>query len=689
MALRFRNEHVINSLRSAYSLTHQDDSLLLNDDFVAGTEPSDPDALEAYIANLNLKHQKEVAAEPRIKNLGVPRSDSVNFREDLFNRDLQIDVPSFTDSKHFGLDIDEEEDDDDDEDEDDDDEDDVGDESDFEDDMLRATKEIKHNQFDGGSVNTGDTGKPRANSRFSQKSSNSMSGRSANIFDTSEAFAKRTDLMAAPSTKSQLTNQLTVTQRDPREQYLEATTGLKLGQAHGLTLTMHLKDKPPFKITVKDTCSAHLAIGFALLTAEEDAGDANAFNLRLVEDDGEVDEDFPALDRTRPIASYQVDEFALVKATEAEFRENSKRTPNKVPFKSRRPTAPTPANPTPAGPGSANTDVHRANPPPKPRQPSVTFSAMRPPQTQSQEPKGSAYDKTGSRTSVQYATSFTDTRNDFVVVKVYMHPYDPILSRPFWTDEMVLKQTKVSEVFDQMCREKMMDSDMYVLRSVAQPAKGKSDQSRDIDMKAPVLSLTVKPSPRTMPTLSVALGMSSAVTQEEENPYVTLELIPKRQLQGSENLIRRSASQSLANHAASHITHPGRQSPAKKKPNNELQNAVLAMQPLGFYKYPVVRRQQMNFLGRSERELVIDGEYIHIMPPTDWSLLDQPKTTTFHIRQVVRVKQSRKVRTNVSIVVMKPSGPKRYDLESKDAATAAEIVEQLIRLKKANAKPIL
>lgn len=67
----------------------------------------------------------------------------------------------------------------------------------------------------------------------------------------------------------------------------------------------------------------------------------NRWTLRMIED-GEVDYDFPALSRTRPITDFTsnnnraargrsrekpYDEFALVEATEAEFKENQKLTP--------------------------------------------------------------------------------------------------------------------------------------------------------------------------------------------------------------------------------------------------------------------------------------------------------------------------------------------------------------------------
>ena len=43
--------------------------------------------------------------------------------------------------------------------------------------------------------------------------------------------------------------------------------------------------------------------------------DANVWTLRIMEDVGVVDDDFPALERIRPISRFQFDMFALVEAT--------------------------------------------------------------------------------------------------------------------------------------------------------------------------------------------------------------------------------------------------------------------------------------------------------------------------------------------------------------------------------------
>lgn len=67
------------------------------------------------------------------------------------------------------------------------------------------------------------------------------------------------------------------------------------------------------------------AIGFALYEYMEQKrqpaiSSNRAFifwwTLRMCEDDGEVDEDFPPLERTRQIEKYQYEEFAVCEASE-------------------------------------------------------------------------------------------------------------------------------------------------------------------------------------------------------------------------------------------------------------------------------------------------------------------------------------------------------------------------------------
>ena len=95
---------------------------------------------------------------------------------------------------------------------------------------------------------------------------------------------------------------------------------------------LHLKiyrptsDEPMHSVDVIVRQDATVAetIGFSLYRYWEEGRkpplkkeecDANVWTLRIMEDEGVVDDDFPALERIRPISRFQFDMFALVEAT--------------------------------------------------------------------------------------------------------------------------------------------------------------------------------------------------------------------------------------------------------------------------------------------------------------------------------------------------------------------------------------
>ncbi|KAK9490492.1 stress-activated map kinase interacting protein 1-domain-containing protein [Lipomyces doorenjongii] len=91
----------------------------------------------------------------------------------------------------------------------------------------------------------------------------------------------------------------------------------------------------PFEVVVKPYVTVADTIGYSLYryweekrkpALTEDKCDVNLWTLRIVEEDGEPDRDFPALDRTRIISAFSFDEFALVEATPAQVKENQKLT---------------------------------------------------------------------------------------------------------------------------------------------------------------------------------------------------------------------------------------------------------------------------------------------------------------------------------------------------------------------------
>ncbi|GMM51353.1 Avo1 protein [Starmerella bacillaris] len=541
MALLFRNERVIENLRSAYLSQRHEDSLLAVGN-VSNTNEFDSDMLDSLKLDPDQTFDNTIAAmDTDIESISDADPETL---KSLELRRLELDFD---------------------------------DDSDFDGEILPI----------GAAKYTP--------SRKSSRLSSPQKGLEPHV----NVFAKRDTVQL--NLHSQLSEKLHIVAKDPRDQYLEAIAGIPAGG--GLLLKMHFANNKFIEITVRQDCTTHLALGYAIYKAGIKPGDANMYNLHLAEDDGSPDDDFPSLDRRRLVSSYHVDELAVVRATEKEYLENSKQTPNKISFsKSKSAKKEAAAQLATVGAGLTSPSINKL--------------------------------------------SINQIDLETVTVKMFMHPYDPLLSQPFWVKSMVSCQSKIADVFQHMCWEKMMDTEMFILRAVD------TDPPAVVNMQQGMVYELVEPK----------------ISKKDMDVHVlNLEIVARRNLTGP-----------MAARKNSVLKSPRK---AEGHTNDLLENAVMAMQPLGFYKYPVIRRQQMNFLGRSERELIIDGDYIHLMPPADWSVLDQPKTTTFHIKQVLRVKRSSKVVTNLSIIIMKPTGPKRYDLECQSASVALEIIDKLQRLK--------
>lgn len=77
-------------------------------------------------------------------------------------------------------------------------------------------------------------------------------------------------------------------------------------------------------------------IGYVLYELQKDKNegldkhhlDPNSWKLYLADDDGEIEDDFGVLDRTRVVQSYGADEFVLVECSESEMKDNEKLTPS-------------------------------------------------------------------------------------------------------------------------------------------------------------------------------------------------------------------------------------------------------------------------------------------------------------------------------------------------------------------------
>jgi hypothetical protein len=122
------------------------------------------------------------------------------------------------------------------------------------------------------------------------------------------------------------------------------------------------------------------------------------------------------------------------------------------------------------------------------------------------------------------------------------------------------------------------------------------------------------------------------------------------------------------------------QGPTKK--SKKSQAAMAAQTPnllLGssnFKKYLVTRKQLTSFTQGSQKVLVFDGDFLHVMP-ADTAKTTYAKTTSIAFGDILRCKISSKHSKLVRVVVRRANESKRYDFEARTAGEAQEIVDEI------------
>ena len=426
------------------------------------------------------------------------------------------------------------------------------------------------------------------------------------------------------------------------------------------------------------------AIGFALYRYKEDdlkpdVGAAkmnvNNFNFRMVEDD-EVDYDFPALVRTRPISDFTSnnnrggrarsrdkpwDEFALVEANDAEFRDNEALTPVYSDQAKESEAA------------SAALSAPEA----------FTSSAA-----QAQTPQGQA-SSAPAKTLGPYRNPITSPAFSSMALRKDSTPLDApaapvshaiprtgaskLLTIHYMDDNFVDRTTQIgvttdtyiAEVFDQVCKRFNVDKGLHVLK-----VRGTS---------------TVAPSDRTVEALGDRGDLDLSRRRFVGDGSFGLSGSPGSSSPNAPLLI-----------AAGGMPRKGYGKKTVLPVNNTAlvaarQDAFLAAGAglgAGVYKrYTVVRKQPMSFSSSSTRMLAFDGEYMHIMPAESTATGGASKTifeatqkvTTVHFSSVVGSKVSRRHQKMFSFGVFRERETKRYDFEAQTHGEAQEIVAEIKR----------
>lgn len=381
----------------------------------------------------------------------------------------------------------------------------------------------------------------------------------------------------------------------------------------------------PLQRTVRDDTSGGQvpvtvadAIGLSLWRYNEeglkppiqgDKTNVNRWTMRMVED-GEVEYDFPPLGRTRPIADFtsnnnraargrgrdkRYDEFALVEATEDQFKENERLTPRFSQL----------AN-------AAEEDTSEKPPTQQPQIPQQPPNKSIGPRFNPVlgQPFASALRSNNTAPADTPAIPLTHSTPRMGATKlIKIHFATPEAFAQTNTIE-VTTDTYIAEVLDTVCKKWGLDKAHHILKVTG--------------------TNTVAPLDRTVEAIGARTD---------------LDLIRRRF--GNDGPLSLTGSPGSSSPNAPLLLTA--ETPRKgKRPVQMLTPLAQKQDPLGntasFKKYNVVRKQPMSFSSSHQRILLMDGEYIHIMPGESGKTLfdTSAKTTTIPYSSVVGCKVSRR-----------------------------------------------
>ncbi|KAF3064404.1 Stress-activated map kinase-interacting protein 1 [Daldinia childiae] len=366
----------------------------------------------------------------------------------------------------------------------------------------------------------------------------------------------------------------------------------------------------------------------------------NWWTLRMVEEGGEVDDDFEPLDRKKPVNSFTTannraarsrsaskayDEFALVQASEAGFADNQVQTPQYE----QQDVAET-VNDEEATPKSTP-------------QPQVSPLAAAHPRSNPIITTTYRVDTPLADKPPPQASAPATSRGQHKLLKVHILSSNTAPGQMVTLD--VTTDMYLAEVLDLVCRKRQLDKNTHVLKLPDSGAVVLVDRTVSSIGNVEDLELHRR---RFATDGPLTIGSPSSPSPK---PHVWNE----PPLKGKKKLM---------------TPHPLAQ-------ENIMQDEA-GSGDVKYKKYTVWRKQTMRFVGMNERILVIDGEYVYIQPSSGGKAIREGgKTTTVHFSNVVGCSVSRRHPTNFKLLVYKATESKRYDFEARSAQEAAEIVREL------------
>lgn len=363
----------------------------------------------------------------------------------------------------------------------------------------------------------------------------------------------------------------------------------------------------------------------------------NRWTLRLIED-GEVDYDFPALSRTRPVVDFTsnnnrgararsrekpYDEFALVEATDTQYKENQALTPKYEKLVSSTPTI----HEEPSG----NTIQPQIQTIPKDmassHQPNRRAPAI--PVDKPALPTVHSTPRMGASKMLKIHFTSLEALSQVSTIEVTTDTY-------------------LAEVLDTVCKRWKLDKAYHILK-----VSGTN---------------TIAPVDRTVEALGTRTDLDLARRRFANDGALGLA--------GSPGSSSPNAPLLLAADTPTRKGKPG----ARMHPLAQAQKQDLLGSTAKYKKYNVVRKQPMSFAPSHQRVLLMDEDYMHILPgETGKTLFDNSgKTSRVPFSMIVGCKVSRRHPKTFRVIILRDKDEqKRYDFEAQTVSDAAEIVDEI------------
>ncbi|KAI4856578.1 SIN1-domain-containing protein [Aureobasidium sp. EXF-8846] len=406
----------------------------------------------------------------------------------------------------------------------------------------------------------------------------------------------------------------------------------------------------------------------------------NRWTLRMVEDD-EVDYDFPALTRTKPLGDFTSnnnrpprarardkpwDEFGLVRATEEQYKENEESTPQfgsessgLAPSSTPIPETSRTATPQPVSMQRTLSDVPTLAPPVAP-----TYIPNANPITPSFAPMARK-NSSIPLMDAPAAPAPRSTPRTGSAKTVTIHYTDPHSFQTTLLPIPTTSDTYLAELFTTACQRLNIDKALHVLK--VRGTQTVAPEDRTVEALGQRLALDLVR--RRFVGVGDGRGMVSAVgSPGSESPNAPLLL-------------------ETATNTKAKTRKPFMGLQSAKSTNDINATALWGLAGGAGKRYLVIRRQPLSFAPSHPRILALDAEFMHVMPASSTDPLNANadpamappggKTTSVHLSSVVGCKVSRKHPKVVRVLVYREKETKRYDFEASTKEEALDIATEI------------